>query len=51
MAQAAGFIDEILIETDGVKVTKSIYNDILDDVYLKEVKENLNDQDLVDKLE
>ena len=50
-AQAAMFIDEILAETEGVKDRRSAYNDILDDVFLKELKENISDTELIQGLE
>jgi len=38
-------------KTEGMKGDRTIYNDILDDVFLNEIQENLEDQKLVENLQ
>ena len=45
------FIEDIIANAENLKDNRTIYNEILDDVYLNEIKENLDDEKLVDTMQ
>ena len=44
------FLEDILTKTDGQKDARTIYNEIIDDIFLNEIQENLDDKNLINNL-
>lgn len=51
MEAAAGFIDYLISETEDYKDSKSIYNDILDEAFIDEIRQLQDYEDIVKSLE
>ena len=45
-----GFIEKFLQLTEGIKETNCIYQDIVDDVFQKEMSEATQDKDFIDSI-